>query len=187
LIRVQTLFSWLTPFSLPALSPQVILWMAIITILFASIGILAYRRDQWLLILPVFCLEEIVRLIAMGATFEGRYFVPLLWALLILCGLGVGTAWKYLSRHWRRKNIAGVLAIAVYVCVSLWFSVQMAQLERNTQVYVYDLSLKQIGAWLEENTPTSSTVLLEPLGYAGYYADRYMIDEVGLISPQVTA
>lgn len=123
--------------------------------------------------------------IAMGATFEGRYFVPLFWALLILCGLDVGTVWDYLFQNWKRKNIAGFSAIAVYVCVSLWFSVQMAQLERNTQLYVYEASLKQIGIWLKENTPVSSTVLLEPLGYAGYYADRYMIDEVGLISPQV--
>ncbi len=185
LTRVQTLFSWLMPVSLLTLSPQVVLWVAGITLLFALIGILAYRRELWLLVLPAFCVEEIVRLIAMGATFEGRYFVPLFWALLILCGLGVGTVWDYLFQNWKRKNIAGFSAIAVYVCVSLWFSVQMAQLERNTQLYVYEASLKQIGIWLKENTPVSSTVLLEPLGYAGYYADRYMIDEVGLISPQV--
>ena len=185
LTRMQTLFSWLTPASLPTLSPQVILWIAITTMLFALIGTLAYRGERWLLVLPVFCLEEITRLIAMGATFEGRYFIPLFWALMILCGLGVGTVWDTLSQQWSWKNITGFSAIAVYVCVSLWFSVQMAQLERNTQIYVYDMSLKQIGIWLNENTTVSSTVLLEPLGYAGYYADRYMMDEVGLIFPQV--
>jgi hypothetical protein len=29
--------------------------------------------------------------------------------------------------------------------------------------------------------------MLEPLGYIGYYADRPMIDEVGLISPPIVA
>lgn len=183
--RVQTLFSWLTPASLPTLSPQVLLWIAGTTMIFALIATLAYRGKKWMLVLPAFCLEEIARLIAMGATFEGRYFIPLLWALLILCGLGVGTVWDYLAQHWGRKNIVGFFAIVVYVCISLWFSVQMAQLERHTQIFVYDLSLKEIGVWLEENTPVSATVLLEPLGYAGYYADRYMMDEVGLIAPQV--
>jgi hypothetical protein len=69
----------------------------------------------------------------------------------------------------------------------LWFSFQAAQLAKDTQYFLNDASLKQLGIWLEKNTPTSSTVFLEPLGYIGFYADRLMIDQVGLVSPQVVA
>ena len=42
-----------------------------------------------------------------------------------------------------------------------------------------------MGEWINTNTPPGSTVLLEPLGYVGWYADRIMIDEVGLVTPEV--
>jgi hypothetical protein len=187
LIRIQTLFRWLTPFSLPYISPNVISWIATITIIFSFIGIMAYRRNKWLMVLPVFFLEEIVRLVVMGETFERRYFVPLFWVFMILFGFGVRTVWVYLSRQFKLKSIIGYSTIAVYICISLWFSLQMAQLAKMTQYFVYDSSLKQMGIWLEKNTPTSSTVFLEPLGYVGFYANRHMIDEVGLVSPQVVA
>ena len=58
---------------------------------------------------------------------------------------------------------------------------------KETQYFLNEASLKQLGIWLEKNTPTSSTVYLEPLGYIGFYANRPMIDEVGLVSPQVVA
>ena len=187
LIRIQTLLNWLTPLSLPTLSTNLISWIAAITILFSFIGTMAYRRQKWLMVLPVFCLEEIVRLVVMGETFEPRYFMPLFWALMILFGLGVRTVWGYLSGRFKLKPILGFSTIAVYICISLWFSLQKAQLGKDTQYFVYDSSLKQLGIWLEKNTPTSSTVFLEPLGYIGFYANRHMLDEVGLVSPQVVA
>lgn len=51
--------------------------------------------------------------------------------------------------------------------------------------YVQD-TLTQMGIWLGANSRADSVVLLEPLGYVGYYADRRMLDEVGLIIPVVT-
>lgn len=187
LIRIQTLLRWLTPFSLPNLSPYVVSWTATITIIFSFIGTMAYRRHKWLMVLPAFCLVEIVRLVVMGETFEPRYFMPLFWVLMILFGFGVRTVWVYLSRRFKLKSIIGFSTIAVYICISLWFSLQMAQLKKDSQYFVYDSSLKQMGIWLEKNTPTSSTIFLEPLGYVGFYANRHMIDEVGLVSPQVVA
>jgi hypothetical protein len=44
-----------------------------------------------------------------------------------------------------------------------------------------------LGLWLDKNTPPPSTVILEPLGYAGFFSNRHLIDEVGLVSPQVVA
>jgi len=45
---------------------------------------------------------------------------------------------------------------------------------------------KAMGLWLKTNTPPKSIILLEPLGYVGYYSERVMIEEVGLVTPAVT-
>ena len=185
--RARDLLRWLTPFSLPSLSPHVVTLVAIVTLIFSVIGTIAYRRHKWLMVLPFFCLAEIGRLVVMGETFATRYFIPLFWVLMILFASGLHTVWLYLSRQFNLKPKIGILAITVYIFVSLWSSLQEAQLNKDTQYFVNDLSLKQLGFWLNENTPTSSTVFLEPLGYVGFYANRHMIDEVGLVSPQVVA
>ena len=187
LTHLQTLLLWLTPFSLPNLSPHEISFAATITIIISFLGTLAYRKHKWLIILPVFCLEEMARLVVLGETFDARYFVPLFWVLMILFGLGVQTVWVYLSHHFKLKPYIGYATMVIYICISLWFSFQMAQLFKDTQYFLNDASLKQLGIWLEKNTPTSSTVFLEPLGYIGFYAERPMIDQVGLVSPQVVA
>ena len=185
LSRILTLVSWLRPLSLPNLSPSLVLCVAVVTLLFSITGSVAYCRQKWLMVLPVFCLEEIVRLVVMGETFEPRYFMPFFWGIMILFGLGVHTVWGTFSRRFHPKPMLGFSAIAVYIGISLWFSVQMARLTKDTQVFVYDSSLEQMGLWLEKNTPASSTIFLEPLGYVGFYSRRHMIDEVGLVSPQV--
>lgn len=54
------------------------------------------------------------------------------------------------------------------------------------QVFRNEESLKAMGEWLAENSLPGSSVLLEPLGYVGYYSGRLMLDEVGLVTPAVT-
>jgi hypothetical protein len=44
--------------------------------------------------------------------------------------------------------------------------------------------LISIGRYINENTTPDATVYLEPIGFIGYYADRYIYDDAGLISPQ---
>ena len=42
-----------------------------------------------------------------------------------------------------------------------------------------------MGLWLKQHTSVGARVLLEPLGYVGYYSDRDMLDTVGLVTPTV--
>ncbi|GAP17008.1 hypothetical protein LSAC_00866 [Levilinea saccharolytica] len=58
---------------------------------------------------------------------------------------------------------------------------------REVQSVRHEASLKAVGLWLNRHTPLDARVLLEPLGYAGYYAQRVMLDEVGLVTPAVVA
>ena len=42
-----------------------------------------------------------------------------------------------------------------------------------------------IGRWLAANVKPHERVMLEPIGYIGYYSERRIIDDVGLVSPEV--
>lgn len=44
---------------------------------------------------------------------------------------------------------------------------------------------KSIGYWLRDNTPEDARVAMEPIGYIGYYSRRRILDEVGLVSPEM--
>jgi len=42
-----------------------------------------------------------------------------------------------------------------------------------------------LGLWLRDNTPPDAVVCLEPIGHIGWFSERYILDEAGLVSPQV--
>ena len=182
--HLLTIVRWLTPFTLP---DNWIGWqyaLAGATISLAAFGVVNVRRGEKLAILAVFGILELILLTLIRATFEDRYFVPLWWITLLLCGLGVGTIWKLLGSS-AFIRLSAVPAIMAVLLVGLTMGYQQALIERDKQLYRNDAALKPIGLWLNQHTHPGATVLLEPLGYIGYYADRDMIDEVGLISPQV--
>jgi|WetSurMetagenome_2_1015567.scaffolds.fasta_scaffold61544_2 hypothetical protein len=75
------------------------------------------------------------------------------------------------------------LGFTAFHITALHLAVQRA---RETQGVENSLRRK-IGEWLRENTPPRSTVLLEPIGYIGYYAgpERRILDEIGLVTPRI--
>lgn len=44
---------------------------------------------------------------------------------------------------------------------------------------------REMGLWLRDNTPENAVVALEPIGYVGYFSRRTILDEVGLVSPEL--
>jgi len=121
-------------------------------------------------------------------TFQSRYFVPLWWATMLLFGLGLGSIWRSLSGvSVAARKLMGAAAIAGGLTILLGAGYDQAVEYHDIQRFVNDGALKPIGLWLSSHTPPGATVMLEPLGYIGYYADHPMIDEVGLISPPIVA
>jgi hypothetical protein len=141
-------------------------------------------NERTIAILSLFALLEILILVLTRATFFTRYFVPVLLVILILLGLELGTIWEHLeSRRNLKIGYIAVLSLALIAALVLGF--QRANEYKDKQFYRQDESLKAIGLWLNQNAPVDATVLLEPLGYVGYYSDRTMIDEVGLVTPRI--
>lgn len=44
---------------------------------------------------------------------------------------------------------------------------------------------KRIGLWLRDNTLADARIAMEPIGYIGFYSGRRVLDEVGLVSPEM--
>lgn len=142
-------------------------------------------REKNFLILFLFVILEITMLTLTRATFFKRYFIPILWAILILFGMALGMLWDMLKKRRVSKYIFITFLILI-ILTTIGSGLSYAASIRVKQEYRFENSLKEVGVWLYENSDPQSTVLLEPLGYVGYYSERKMIDEVGLVTPEVT-
>jgi hypothetical protein len=184
-----TALRWMTPFTLrdnigPALLPG---WSAAQAAALVGTLIICFRgaRTAWqahrlLAVLPLFFLLELARLAITRATFHDRYFVPLLWCALLLLGLGIGALAARPRLRW------GGLAVAIATVVGcLIVGAREAGYAHAVQQSIHEGALTAIGRWINANAPLDATVLLEPLGYAGYHAQRRMLDDVGLVTPAV--
>jgi hypothetical protein len=136
-------------------------------------------------LLGIFAIMEATRLIATHSMIFTRYFAPLLWAIMILFGLGLAAVYeRYVEGN--RKRLAlfiGSLMALMVIVIGLGVG-RIGELRRG-QAIRNEGSLKQIGRWLNRNSSPGASILLEPLGYIGYFADRRMLDVVGLVTPQV--
>lgn len=177
------LFAWISPFGAYGIAPVWRIGLAGGTLLLAAWGALETSTRPRLEVLWVFVLVEATRIVLTGATFEERYFVPMLSTTLVLAGVGLAVMVSRLSDL--RPRAVWSVAVAAGCAGAVFFAAHSAPHYRDVQLYRHERSLMAIGKWLNTHTPRAASVLLEPLGYAGYFADRRMIDEVGLVSPQV--
>lgn len=78
--------------------------------------------------------------------------------------------------------IVGGATICLVALVTLAAAVQL----RFFQEVIYDRNYKLVGLWLHDHAASAKdTVLLEPLGYIGYYSGLKMYDYPGLSSREV--
>lgn len=136
------------------------------------------------ILLIAFVLFEIARLTFTRTTYFTRYFVPILWIVLLLSGVGLGVLWNTFRTETLYRSLFWAFAIGLIV-LQINSGILFAQQMQERQTYRHDGALKAMGLWLKDNTDPTSIVLLEPLGYVGYYSERTMLDEVGLVTPAV--
>jgi len=130
------------------------------------------------------------------------YYVPFYLGYLILVALGfdlilerAGGFWKRrIDSLGRRTTVAAslkALNIVVISVICLLAGLAYFQQMKRTfklvtveQIALEDIH-KSIGLWLSECTHPTDTVCAEDIGYMGYYSGRYILDQDGLVSPQV--
>ncbi|MCC7451135.1 MAG: DUF2029 domain-containing protein [Anaerolineae bacterium] len=180
--HLATLVSYLSPFVLRDAAAWIVGGAILIVALWQGFRL---RNDRAFLVLPIFALAEIARLVVTRATFFDRYFVPLLWVTWILAAAGLVDGWQRINRRGSLPALLPRLAAAACAVMILGQGVGSANVTRAIQTFRYEASLKAIGIWLNAHAQAHNTVLLEPLGYVGYYANATMLDEVGLVTPRI--
>jgi hypothetical protein len=166
----------------------VLQWIGVLIVLGVSCwGIWKSRiyQEKYFYVLIVFTLFEISRLTLTRATFFTRYFIPILWSTLILFGMGLGALWDRLKTIPIPRTIF-LSSFVLLVIAQVMVGISYAQYYKEKQTFRHEASLKAMGLWLKNNTSPQSIILLEPLGYVGYYSERHIIEEVGLVTPSIT-
>lgn len=110
-------------------------------------------------------------------------FYPILMlGLWRVCGFAV----KRFSRPLeRRPNAPWVLACgALLVLLVPGLAIRAHHLELYSKNEAD--TRKAIGLFFAQQTPAEATVMLEPIGYIGYFSGRYVYDLAGLVSPAIT-
>jgi len=179
------LVKWLNPLHLPDQLELVGILIAFSVVAIAAWQTSRMYKDKQFAILALFVLLEVTRIVLSRSTIFSRYFAPTFWAVLILLGLGLGSLVKD-SRLGRSLSLSWRWFLGlVFLSLFLLFGFKASGMVRDTQIYRHEGALKAAGLWLRQNSDSAATVQLEPLGYIGYYSGRVMIDEVGLVTPQM--
>ncbi len=114
---------------------------------------------------------------------HGWYYIPPLFAYIIITGIAVITIYDYIIRKTSLRRLFLQIAMAFILLVSTapLFISKIVQLQSE---YSFKTFRTSIGKFLEQNTPKKATLYLEPIGIIGYHSRRYIYDDAGLISPQ---
>jgi hypothetical protein len=78
-----------------------------------------------------------------------------------------------------------VVVLLTVVLDGAWLTVQSAKQLKLQQEIIENSTRREIGLWLREHSAPDDTVLLEPLGYIGYFSGLKTYDVPGLSSREV--
>ena len=119
---------------------------------------------------------------------EGRYLMPVLPFLVLLCVKGVqmiarwaGGQIPVLAREVWRKPLTALLLVGVLLSSSFGFLSQADTFAALTQ-YIGQRQVRT-ARWIAQNLPADAVVGTHDIGAIGYYSGRRVVDMVGLVSP----
>jgi len=98
--------------------------------------------------------------------------------------LGVAWALELIAR--RAARPAWALALLM-VAAQAWLLVAEGRWARICQTEIEGGVRRPIGIWLRQHAAANDRVMLECLGYIGYYSGQKMLDMPGLVSPEMVA
>lgn len=111
------------------------------------------------------------------------YYAPYYMFGYFWAGMGVFWLWQQGTRldfPFVRKAVGVVLVSGTVLLLLVGTHTTWQSLQRKQGTSAY----RQIGEWLDRNSPQSSSVAAMEIGTVGWYSRRYMIDIVGLVTPE---
>ena len=149
------------------------------------------RRDDLLILLAYFLLYSTAFIVSGARLGSGWYWQPM-WPMhsIIVAG-GFSFVGEFSEASWIRPmfvRFRTLIAVGVVLIVAIvWAGALKARfIDPRPPDDLMWAELEAAGRWINQNTAPTATVGLETIGTVGWYSNRYIIDEGGLVSPQVT-
>ncbi len=147
-------------------------------------GYALLRARRWLPLLSWGVLYFLSYVI-LGVSRYFWYYAPLVPVFLAAVGLGVAAIWQgFLPVLTGKRRYVGAGALVILLAAFFWRQgkgLYYIYHHPDKRVDIY----RQVGTWLDENTPPEASVGTLEVGIIGYYAHRRMIGFAGLIQPDV--
>ncbi len=126
------------------------------------------------------------------------YYAPLLPGAILLATFGLDKIHNWLTsvvgvtRRVAPTFITGLIAVIVLFAPLTSFArindYFVSGGESRVMLPIVDWdAYREVGEWLDQNTPQDATVGVAEVGQVGFYADRWMTDYLGLLQPDVAA
>ncbi len=156
---------------------QVALAIVGLTIFGFGAWISVRRHDRIMMTLALFFVGYIGFFYLGNGQLFNWYVLPSAAAFWSVFAIGIDS----IVRDWPKLIRTG--GVGAFVVLS--FMQSMIVLPQLASLQGYETGVRQAtGQWIARCTPANASVMMEPLGYVGYYADRQVIDLAGLVSPK---
>jgi len=154
--------------------------------IFLGTGLIAAARAglAYIALLAFFIVYCLSFMLSGGLIFSWYLAPPIFCSTMFLA---LGLAWIVRAWFSTRRQVAASAILTILLC-AVFLSLLPARMSRYAELQDFeDHVRKETGLWLKQNTEAGSRIFLEPIGYIGFYAgnDRVILDEVGLVTPQV--
>jgi hypothetical protein len=163
----------------------------------ALAGAVVLRRARWAWGVAAWSVLMMLAYVVLGVAPYAWYYAPLVPVLALLVGLGAEQIGRSVARGRGKVAILAVVALALPLLGARLVSLnRMARAQRGPVPPSEEVDAKVLpeakiplyrhaGEWLAANTPPEATVGVLEVGVMGYYADRRMVDFLGLLQPPV--
>lgn len=163
-------------------------WLYALAIPLAALGLFhSTLNARWLLLPVLWGILYAVSYQYLAVASYYWYYAPLVPAIALLCAAGLSVIFRGFLNRLPALSQKWSFAYPVLLLVS---ALPLLAAEATTM----DQSLKELpdakaelyteaGNWLRANTPEDATVGVMEVGIMGYYAQRRMVDFLGLIRP----
>ncbi len=171
-------------------------WLYVTLVAALILGILSTRQQPRLWPIIAWALLYAAGYVALGVAPYHWYYAPLIPALVVVAGVGAQTLAIRVPSP-RSRLILSIAVVMILVLPQLVSNAHIGQALRQpgavppdaveykvlpeAKVNVY----RRVGEWLNQETPPDATVGVTEVGVIGYYAQRTMVDFLGLLRPAV--
>ncbi|MGQ9493541.1 MAG: hypothetical protein ACUVR2_07240 [Anaerolineae bacterium] len=161
----------------------------------------AIRRTKWLWPMLLWTWLYFIGYVLLGIAPYHWYYAPLIPAFAICAAWGLVTIATQIGQMFRKSRLVKALTT-----ITLGLLLLLPQFISNAQIYgalrnpgstspeskVYKVLpeakvevYRQVGEWLKAHTPEDAVIGVTEVGVIGYYAERTMVDFLGLLRPDV--